>query len=102
MWATRGDGPALYSKPTPMSCIVDADAPSYVVSIYARVWLTCYLFTLQHPDGLFKSEFVVKIMTTFIGSIKGSMNREEGFPQGAMGMTAIAVSHNFSKVCKTT
>ena len=51
-----------------------------------------YQLLWQRPDGLFKSEFVVKIMTTFIGSVKGSMNCEEGFPQGALGMTAIAVS----------
>lgn len=47
---------------------------------------------MQKPDGIFKSEFVVKIMTAFLGSIKGSRNLEEGFPQGALGMTAIAVS----------
>ena len=85
-----------------MSCIVDVDAPGYVLSTRAHILLACYLFTLQHPYGLFKSEFVIKIMTTFIGSTKSSMNREEGFPQGAMGMTAIAVSHDFSKLCKTT
>ena len=47
---------------------------------------------MQKPDGIFKSEFVVKIMTTFLGSIKGSCNLEEGFLQGALGMTAIVVS----------
>lgn len=47
---------------------------------------------MQKPDGIFKSEFVVKIMTTFLWSIKGLHNLEEGFPQGALGMTAIAVS----------
>ena len=95
MWVTHGHGPVPYSKPTPMSCIVDADTPGYIVSIHAHILLACYLFTLQHPDGLVKSEFVVKIMTTSIRSTKGSMNHEEGFPQGAMGMMVIAVSHNF-------
>ena len=102
MWATCGNGPALYSKPTSMSCIIDVDAPGYIVSLHADIWLACYLFTLQNPDGLFKSDFVIKIMTPFIGSIKGSMNHEEGFLQGTLGMMAIAVSCIFSKMCKQT
>ena len=39
----------------------------------------------------------MKIMTAYINSIKGTCNSEEGFPEGALGMTALAVScHNSS------
>lgn len=31
-WATRGDGPALYSTPTPMACTVSDSDPKYIVS----------------------------------------------------------------------
>ena len=34
-------------------------------------------------------------MTAYISSIKGSCNSEEGFPEGALGLTALVVScHN--------
>ena len=32
-------------------CIIDVDAPGYIVSLHADIWLACYLFTLQNPDG---------------------------------------------------
>ena len=35
-------------------------------------------------------------MTAYINSIKSSCNSEEGFPEGALGMTALAVSHHSS------
>ena len=95
-WATCGDGPALYSTPTPMACTVSDSDPTYIVSLSST---TLCVNGLRHSPTcrnlvvhMFKSEFVVKIMTTFLGSIKGSHNLEEGFPQGALGMTAIAVS----------
>lgn len=31
-------------------------------------------------------------MTAYVSSIKGSCNTEEGFPEGALGITALAVS----------
>lgn len=31
-------------------------------------------------------------MTAYINTIKGSCNIEEGFPEGALGMTALVVS----------
>ena len=50
------------------------------------------LISYQKPDRPFKSDFVTKIMTAYISSIKWSCNFEEGFPEGTLGLTALAVS----------
>lgn len=34
VWSLRGDGPALYARPTPIDCEVDEDDPEYIVSNY--------------------------------------------------------------------
>lgn len=31
-WALRGDGPALYARPTPIDCEASEDDPEYIVS----------------------------------------------------------------------
>jgi hypothetical protein len=33
-WATRGDGPAIFSIPTPISCTMDKDHHEYIVSFH--------------------------------------------------------------------
>ena len=78
--------------PWPALSIWRTQATLWAVLLVYHISTNHLQWLRQCPDGLFKSKFVVKIMTIFIGSIKGSMNHKEGFLQGAMGMTAIAVS----------
>ena len=98
LWATRGDGPALYATPTPIHVTVPAHDPTYIVcypllseSIPHRPSDTFQLHK-QNPSGIFRSHFVVSIMCAFLKSIKASRHSDSGFPEGALGMTAMAVS----------
>lgn len=95
LWATRGDGPGLYATPTPIHVTVLAQDPAYIVCcLLLRVTSNVIRLTLlqQKPSGIFKSQFVVSIMSAFLRSIKASRHSDPGFPDGALGMTAMAVS----------
>lgn len=46
-WALRGDGPALYSKPTPIDCVVSDEDPAYIVRIS---FFFLYILGLSHPE----------------------------------------------------
>lgn len=91
-WAIRGDGPALYSNPTPEDCILGSDQPGYIVSSHHMCIRPLVLIHhSQPPDGPFESDFVNKIMTSFVGTLKGSSKTDEGFLHGALALTSIAV-----------
>lgn len=92
-WATHGDGPSLYSIPTPKDCTLMPGKPGYTVSFHDLQIMHCILIHYpQPPIGPFESNFVKKIMTSFVRTLKRSLKTDKGFLYGALALTLIAVS----------
>ncbi|KAI0244949.1 hypothetical protein BJV78DRAFT_1092706, partial [Lactifluus subvellereus] len=74
LWATRGDGPALFGIPTPINCNLNKGDDRYI-----------------EPDDIFESKFIIQLLTPFLKSCKGSC-QNHGCPVGALALAATAVS----------
>jgi hypothetical protein len=91
-WAVRGNGPALFGKPTPLSCTVPRGSEGYIVSLLS-FWDSVHwqLIILQKPEGIFESTFIISLLCQYLKWCKGSCNNY-GQPIGALAMAAMAVS----------
>jgi hypothetical protein len=92
LWATRGDGPALFSEPTPIRCVKGFDG--YIVGfLYFGESLASFNTDFQAPKGIFESKFIVQLLSQYLKWCNGSCN-DYGRPIGALAMAATAVSDN--------
>ena len=67
--------------------------PGYTVIFHDLQIIHCILIHYPlPPNGPFESNFVKKIMTLFVRTLKGSHKTDEGFLYGALALTSIAVS----------
>ncbi|KAI0245201.1 hypothetical protein BJV78DRAFT_1140472, partial [Lactifluus subvellereus] len=76
-WAVRGNGPALFSKPMPMGCVIDKGADGYI-----------------EPEGIFQSDFIIQLLSQYLKWCKGSCHNY-GRPIGALSMAATAIERGF-------
>ncbi|KDQ63883.1 hypothetical protein JAAARDRAFT_187284 [Jaapia argillacea MUCL 33604] len=76
-WASRPNGPGIFKDPTPIDCKVSPQDPKYV-----------------RPQGIFESDFVIALLSTFLKSTKGS-KEDFGYPKGAIAMAAAAIERAF-------
>ena len=92
-WVTHSNGPSHYSIPTPEDCTLTPSEPGYMVSFHDLQIMHCILIHYpQPPDGPFESNFVKKIMTSCVRTLKGSHKTDKGFLYGALALTLITVS----------
>ncbi|KAF8496231.1 hypothetical protein F5888DRAFT_1615004, partial [Russula emetica] len=72
-WAIRGNGPALFGKPTPVECMIPKGTNGY------------------EPDGIFESTFIIQLLSQYLKWCTGSCH-DYGHPIGVLSMAAAGVS----------
>ncbi|KAF8488593.1 hypothetical protein F5888DRAFT_1809552 [Russula emetica] len=73
-WAIRGNGPALFGKPTPVECMIPKGTNGYV-----------------EPDGIFESTFIIQLLSQYLKWCTGSCH-DYGHPIGTLSMAAAGFS----------
>ncbi|KAF8487899.1 hypothetical protein F5888DRAFT_1639644 [Russula emetica] len=76
-WAIRGNGPALFGKPTPVECMIPKGTNGYV-----------------EPDGIFESTFIIQLLSQYLKWCTGSCH-DYGHPIGALSMAAAGIERAF-------
>ncbi|KAF8495421.1 hypothetical protein F5888DRAFT_1635496 [Russula emetica] len=76
-WAIRGNGPALFGKPTPVECMIPEGTNGYV-----------------EPDGIFESTFIIQLLSQYLKWCTGSCH-DYGHPIGALSMAAAGIERAF-------
>ena len=99
-WAVRGNGPALFGKPTPINCTLKKGEDGYIVSPDFLCFVpSTHDIPSQEEDDIFESKFIIQLLALFLRSGQGSCH-DYGHPVGALGMAAAGVRCSlFNQFC---